>query len=186
MGRQVYVETLIRADLDTVWSYSQDPERHQRWDARFLGIEYLPGTEPQAFRYRTVAGEGVGVAAGERHRPDGTRTSALRFTSWYMTGAGYWRYVPASQGVRFLTGYDYTLRWTVLDVLVRPLIGWATAWSFDRLRIWLEYGVPPERSRRLALWRPGPRTPAARRCPRRPPDRDAARPPSTLERLEVP
>jgi hypothetical protein len=33
----------------------------------------------------------------------------------------------------------------------RPLIGWATAWSFDRLRLWLERGVDPERSTRQAL-----------------------------------
>jgi hypothetical protein len=28
---------------------------------------------------------------------------------------------------------------------------WMTAWSFDRLRLWIEDGVPPERSRRIAL-----------------------------------
>jgi hypothetical protein len=36
MGRGIYVEVLIRSDLDTVWHYSQDPARHQRWDLRFL------------------------------------------------------------------------------------------------------------------------------------------------------
>jgi hypothetical protein len=28
----------------------------------------------------------------------------------------------------------------------RPLMGWATAWSFDRLRLWLEDGQTPEAS----------------------------------------
>jgi len=33
----------------------------------------------------------------------------------------------------------------------RPLIGWATAWSFDCLRLWLETGQRPAVSRWLAL-----------------------------------
>ena len=85
--------------------------------------------------------------------------------SLIRSGSGYWRYEPTSGGVRFLTRYDYETRWGALGALVdrvlfRPLLGWATAWSFDRLRIWLEEGVEPERSRRLAR---------ARRCLRRPP-----------------
>jgi hypothetical protein len=86
-------------------------------------------------------------------------------------------------------------------------MGWATAWSFDRLRIWLEDGIPPERSLRrwaldaglrvvlcatawliipaklaplaavatLAIIRlPARRSvPSARRCLRRPPDRQS-------------
>lgn len=35
--------------------------------------------------------------------------------------------------------------------MFRPLIGWATAWSFDRLRLWIDRGVPPEVSMRMAL-----------------------------------
>jgi uncharacterized membrane protein YphA (DoxX/SURF4 family) len=35
--------------------------------------------------------------------------------------------------------------------MFRPLFGWATAWSFDRLRLWLEDGVAPERSRDQAV-----------------------------------
>src|SRR5215469_8438115 len=31
--------------------------------------------------------------------------------------------------------------------LFRPFLGWATAWSFDRLRVWIEHGIPPEVSR---------------------------------------
>ena len=42
----------------------------------------------------------------------------------------------------------------MVDRLVwRPLMGWATAWSFDGLRMWLERGVPPEVSRRSAVIR---------------------------------
>ena len=67
-------------------------------------------------------------------------------------GAGYWRYVPTVDGVRFITRYDYRPRWGrfgegVDHYLVRPVFGWATAWSFDRLRLWLERGITPERSR---------------------------------------
>ena len=31
------------------------------------------------------------------------------------------------------------------------LLGWATAWSFDRLRLWIERGIPPEVSQDRAL-----------------------------------
>jgi hypothetical protein len=75
--------------------------------------------------------------------------------------------VPTEDGVRFLTQYDYEPRFGVAGravdgLLFRPLLGWATAWSFDRLRLWLEDGIPPERSRLLAR---------ARRCLRKPPPR---------------
>ncbi|MCE7008800.1 hypothetical protein LWC34_39220 [Kibdelosporangium philippinense] len=68
-----------------------------------------------------------------------------------VSGSGYWRYIPTRQGIRFLTGYDYIPRWPTGDRIFRPLMGWATAWSFDRLRIWLEHDIPPERARRLAI-----------------------------------
>ena len=32
-----------------------------------------------------------------------------------------------------------------------PLMGWATAWSFDRLRLWLEEGIDPATSAAQAL-----------------------------------
>ncbi|MGW4566521.1 hypothetical protein ACWEN3_30365, partial [Streptomyces sp. NPDC004561] len=89
-----------------------------------------------------------------------SRISALRFFSTHPLslisgGSGYWRYVPDAHGVRFLTGCDYRPRWgafgAVVDrLLLRPLLRWATAWSFDRLRLWVERGITPERS--LANW----------------------------------
>ena len=162
----LYIETFIRADLEQVWRLTQDPDQHQRWDLRFTRIKYQPGTDPQRFRCAvtvfpglTVSGTGVTVA--ERVMADGSRTSALRFTSSHplsliRDGSGYWRYVPTEDGVRFLTGYHYRPGWRrfgrVAGLLFRPLLGWATAWSFDRLRLWLEDGVPPETSlRRAAL-----------------------------------
>ncbi|MFF9676461.1 hypothetical protein ACF1GS_33030 [Streptomyces eurythermus] len=161
----LYIETHIRADLDDLWARTQDPARHQRWDLRFTQIDHLPRAEgePQRFRYATrvlpfLTVSGTGVAAGEKERADGTRTSALRFSSLHplsliAEGSGYWRYVPDAHGVRFLTGYDYRPRWgrpgALADrLLFRPLMGWATAWSFDRLRLWLERGITPERARR--------------------------------------
>ncbi|MFD3590175.1 hypothetical protein [Streptomyces sp. NPDC058683] len=160
----LYIEAHIRADLDELWARTQDPAQHQRWDLRFTEIDYLPRVpgEPQHFRYATrvlpfLTVAGTGISAGEKERPDGTRTSALRFASPHplsllAEGSGYWRYVPVSDGVRFLTGYDYRPRWGGLGALadrfvLRPLMGWATAWSFDRLRLWLERGITPERAR---------------------------------------
>ncbi|MFC3500566.1 SRPBCC family protein [Micromonospora krabiensis] len=159
--RAIYVETLIDAPVDRVWRATQDPGAHPRWDARFTRIHPVPGTVPTCFRYSTTVLPGVrvagyGVHAGERARPDGTRTSVLRFgsadpRSLIASGSGYWRYVPGPRGVRFLTRYTYLTRWgrpgRLADLAFRPLFGWATAWSFDRLRLWLEHGVPPERAR---------------------------------------
>ncbi|MEW2630925.1 hypothetical protein AB0903_04520 [Streptomyces sp. NPDC048389] len=167
--RRLYVETLIRTDPETLWARTQEPGEHQRWDLRFTEITYLPKAdgEPQRFRYATrlfpsrtprfLTVAGTGTSAGETRRADGTRVSALRFASPHplsllKEGSGYWRYVPVDGGVRFLTGYDYRPRWgrfgRVADRWVfRPLMGWATAWSFDRLRLWCEAGVSPERAR---------------------------------------
>ncbi|GAB2726658.1 hypothetical protein [Streptomyces bullii] len=247
----LYIEARIRADLDELWARTQDPAQHQRWDLRFTEIRHLPCVEgePQRFRYATrvlpfLTVTGTGVSAGEKERPDGTRTSALRFSSPHplsllAEGSGYWRYVPDGDGVRFLTGYDYRPRWGAFGaladrLLLRPFMRWATAWSFDRLRLWLEHGVTPERALRnwltelfvralviiaacrglgvepalglsgplapaaaytcpllltvaipLALFTsPLSRTPAARRCLRRPPTR--VRAPRVLRTLETP
>jgi hypothetical protein len=155
--RGLYIEALIRTDLDSLWRHTQDPAAHARWDARFGKIAFLPGDGPQRLRYATLGVAGTGVCAGERASDNGGRVSALRFASGnalspIRSGSGYWRYVPTPDGIRFITGYDYQPGWGKgADVLMRPFIGWLTAWSFDRLRLWLERGVPPERSRNQAV-----------------------------------
>jgi hypothetical protein len=155
--RQIFVETVIRAPLSDVWRYTREPALHARWDGRFGDISYLPGTRPQQFRYATLGVAGVGVTAAERIGGDGRGTSALTFHSRHplspiRSGTGYWRYEPTPHGVVFRTGYDYRPGWGgAVDLVVRPLLGWLTAWSFDRLRLWLETGVAPEASRNLAL-----------------------------------
>ena len=154
--------------MDDLWTATQDPEQHQRWDVRFGSISYLPREDngPQQFTYATriVPGltvAGTGESLGDRNRADGSHWSGLKFwandrRSLIAAGAGYWRYVPTGDGLRFITRYDYRPRWgrfgeTVDRLLFRSLFGWATAWSFDRLRLWLEDGVPPERSRDQAF-----------------------------------
>lgn len=169
MGKPIYVEIAIRAPLDELWRRTQSPDLHQRWDLRFTRIDYLPRpdpAQPQRFLYETRIGFGLGVSGegesvGERDLPDGTRTSALRFwsedpKSLIGEGSGYWKYVPDGPSVRFLTRYDYAPRFGPpgrwLDALLfRPLLGWATAWSFDRLRLWLERGLEPDAALRQAL-----------------------------------
>ena len=137
---------------------------------------------------------GTGISLGERRRADGTRTSALRFTtcdrlSPLGDGRGYWRYVPTPAGVRFLTGYDYRPGWgRVADAIgIRRLLGWMTAWSFDRLRIWAETGQPPEAWPLGRSSPSGARPPRASRC-RRQPMRGHAMDdsPSTLDTLAAP
>jgi hypothetical protein len=180
--QMLYIETVIRAPQAQVWRHTREPAAHERWDLRFSRIEpYGPGGR---FRYATrmlpwLTVAGCGVTAGERHRPDGTAVSVLRFASpdprsLIRSGAGFWRYLPTDAGVRFLTGYEYAPGWgrlgSVADWAFRPLFGWATAWSFDRLRLWLEQGTPPEHSRNQALAEVAARLGcvvwAARGCPR--------------------
>lgn len=165
----IYVETFIRQSLDTVWAHTQEPALHERWDLRFSEIRYLPradDTEPQRFLYATRIGFGLairgeGESMGARHTENGHATSALRFSSEHplsliREGSGYWKYIPERDGVRFLTWYDYRTRFGLLGTIAdrvafRPLMGWATAWSFDRLRLWLEEGTHPTVALRLAL-----------------------------------
>ncbi len=198
---EIYVEIEIRASMDRVWELTQNPSLHSRWDARFTSItptEQLPGGGHR-FRYElrsplhTIAGTGTSI--GERIRPDGSRTSALRFTtadrlSPLGDGRGYWRYLPSGDGVTFLTGYDYAPGWgRLLDgILLRRLIGWMTAFSFDRLRLWAETGTEPEA---WPLWsaawfwrRDRPRAGRCRRVPRRGGAMDDA--PATLDGLDAP
>lgn len=197
----IFVEIDIRSTMDRVWELTQDPESHPRWDVRFTSITPTGDLAGGGYRFRyerripmhTIVG--TGTSLGERSRPDGACTSALKFTtqdrlSPLGDGRGYWRYVPTATGVTFLTGYDYEPGWgPLLDRLfIRRLVGWATAWSFDRLRIWAETGVEPERWPLwsvLQFWRAGrPRASRCRRTPRRGRPMDAA--PATLGTLEAP
>jgi hypothetical protein len=165
----IYVEILIRSDLDQLWSQTQIPELHEAWDLRFSKIRYLPrasDTEPQRFDYITRIGLGSeicgqGESTGNREDATGIRTSALRFwsadrKSLIEEGSGYWKYIPTEGGIRFLTWYDYRTRFGAIGrsvdrVLFRRLLGWATAWSFDRLRLGLEEGLDPRAVFRFAL-----------------------------------
>ena len=165
----IYVEILVRAPMDELWAHTQTPSLHQRWDVRFSEIEYLPKplqTAPQRFRYTTRVGFGFAVSGdgetiGERHLADGSRSSALKFGSaqpaaLIREGSGYWKYIPTGDGIRFLTWYDYRTRFGAAGALFdrwifRPLLGWATAWSFDRLRLWLEKRIRPEDALRQML-----------------------------------
>jgi hypothetical protein len=165
----IYVEIVIANDVDEIWRRTQVPGLHELWDLRFTGIKYLPKPsedEPQRFLYSTRIGFGLdirgeGESTGAKEAATGIRTSALKFwssdpKSLIKEGSGYWRYLPTQNGTRFLTWYDYRTRFGALGRLIdrlffRPLIGWATAWSFDRLRLWIERGIPPQASFRFAL-----------------------------------
>lgn len=233
MSGQISVESIVQAEKDVLWQRTQDAAEHTRWDLRFTRItDVTAQTEgaPRSFSYELrlpglVVG-GTGTSVGERRRPDGTLTSALRFASPHplslvRSGSGWWRTVPTEHGTRFLTGYDYTPGWGRPGAVVdragfRALVGWMTAYSFDRLRLWLDEGVAPDVAARrwaldtglratavaVAARRRGPLgvallalaalapdvpgTPRARRCLRTPPDPLARTAPSTLATLEEP
>ena len=162
-GKPLYVEAHIRASMERVWELSQNPEKHPRWDLRFSRIIPLDqGEQGQVrFRYEFLlpfhAIRGTGTSLGHRHRADGQATSVLKFDtadslSPIGPGSGYWRYIPTSCGLRFVTGYNYRpgmgLVGKAVDVrLIRPALGWATAISFDRLRLWAETDLDPRTAR---------------------------------------
>ena len=85
----IYVELRIRSTLEEIWRLTQRPEVHERWDLRFTRIHYLPRPDPglpQQFLYETRIGfglaiRGTGESVGTRNLPDGSATSALRFSS---------------------------------------------------------------------------------------------------------
>lgn len=146
--------------MESIWNASQRPELHEQWDLRFSSITYLPKekNKPQEFVYSRTVGplikiEGWGKSVGTFHKEDGTRSSSLHFGTdqWISPireGRGYWKYEPQEDGVKFLTQYDYDANFgrvgKVIDTFIfRPLIGWATALSFDVLKRWLETGEAP-------------------------------------------
>jgi hypothetical protein len=164
----IYVEITIEGSLDEIWRLTQTPDLHARWDLRFTEIDYLARAspnDPQEFIYATRIGaglkiEGRGQTIATRTTESSERTSSLKFWSddWkslISEGSGYWKYIPQPRAVRFLTLYSYRVRFGAVGEVVdrfifRPLMGWATAWSFDRLRLWVESGIPPEAALRSA------------------------------------
>jgi hypothetical protein len=162
--RPLYIETKINCDFDTLWTNTQDPSIHQQWDLRFTEIEYLPKndpTDPQKFLYSTKVGfgikvDGIGESVATKTKDNGESTSVLKFSSdsrisLIKEGSGYWKYVPEADGIKFFTGYDYKKRWGLFGKLIdkfvfRPLMIWATAWSFDCLKNWIEKGLHPKQA----------------------------------------
>lgn len=158
--KPIYVEVPIKTTIEKVWNASQQPELHEQWDLRFSSITYLPKVEgeSQKFIYSRTAGpflkvKGWGKSIGVSHQIGGPRSSSLHFgtdqlLSPIREGRGYWKYEPQEDSVKFLTQYDYDVNFgqagKIADKLVfRPLIGWATALSFDVLKRWLEKGEAP-------------------------------------------
>ena len=156
----IYVEIDMDCELEEVWNASQQPDLHSQWDVRFSSINYLPKKdgEPQTFTYmRKVAPfitvKGWGKSVGSRSVAGGSHSSSLHFGTdqWFSPikeGKGYWKYIPKEDGVTFLTQYDYEPNFSGVGKLAdaiafRPLIGWATALSFDVLKRWLEKGEVP-------------------------------------------
>lgn len=157
--KPIYVEIPIKAEMDHLWTATQDPNLHTQWDLRFTSISYMPKEEgePQLFSYKTNIGvvtiEGWGKSAGVHDSKDGSRTSSLHFgtdqkISIIREGRGYWKYKPSNNSITFLTQYDYKVNFGIVGEIVdrlffRPMIGWGTALSFDVLRRWLEDDETP-------------------------------------------
>ncbi|MGF2716699.1 DoxX-like family protein [Bacillus cereus] len=163
MGKKkpIYVATEMNTTMEKLWAYTQEPDIHTEWDARFTEISYLEKKEgePQKFLYKTKIGFGLEIAGegesiGEIRKETGERISSLKFwtdnkPSLIQIGRGYWMYTPNGEHIHFETQYDYDTRFgrigNVIDSYIfRPLLGWATAWSFDALKLWLEKGLHPK------------------------------------------
>ncbi|CAG9614104.1 hypothetical protein BACCIP111899_03331 [Bacillus rhizoplanae] len=158
--KPIYVQTEIETTMNELWKYTQDPKIHTEWDARFTEISYLERKEgePQRFLYKTKIGFGLEIAGegesiGELQKEGGERISSLKFwtdskLSLIAVGRGYWKYTPNENKIHFETQYDYETRFgnigkSIDSYIFRPLLGWATAWSFDALKLWLEKGFHP-------------------------------------------
>src|SRR5690242_12806227 len=84
----IYVETRIQGQLADLWEKTQDPQLHQRWDARFSSIKRLSRDNElpsETFHYSTRMGFGISIAGegetiGLRDQSDRC-TSSLRFWS---------------------------------------------------------------------------------------------------------
>ncbi len=156
----IYVEIEMDSDMETIWKYTQQPELHEQWDLRFSTITYNEKEtedEPQTFTYTTnvmpgISVSGWGVSKGAHEKESGIKTSSLHFGTEQLIspiaeGKGYWQYIPHNNGVTFLTQYDYEVRFGILgrlaDLMFKPIMGWATALSFDVLKRWIETGEPP-------------------------------------------
>ena len=175
-ARQIYVEIPVAASMERLWHLSQDTTLHPQWDLRFTAIRPTSadsdGTQRFGYEFRlpfhTI--RGTGTSLGTRTGGNGHATSVLKFTtgdplSPIGPGAGYWRYLPYDGGVRFITGYTYQPGWGPLgkildDRLIRPALGWATAVSFDRLRLWAEQDIQPAAARSAWLTDSAARTAA--------------------------
>ncbi|MES5894771.1 MULTISPECIES: DoxX-like family protein [Bacillus cereus group] len=161
MKRPIYVATEMKTTMEKLWEYTQEPDLHTEWDARFTEISYLEKKEgePQKFLYKTKIGFGLEIAGegesiGEIRKETGERISSLKFwtdnkLSLIQIGRGYWKYTLNGEHIHFETQYDYDTRFgrigNVIDSYVfRPLLGSATAWSFDALKLWLEKGLHPK------------------------------------------
>lgn len=161
--REIYVETNIKAPIEKVWEYTQNPALHEQWDIRFSSITYKPkvDNEPQKFTYtRSIAFglkiSGWGKSVGEHQKADGTKSSSLHFgtkqkLSPIKEGRGYWQYIPSKNvdETIFLTSYHYTANFGVIGslfdrMIFKPLMGWGTALSFDVLKRWLEKNELPK------------------------------------------
>ncbi|MER2000237.1 MAG: DoxX-like family protein [Lysinibacillus sp.] len=159
--KPIYVEIDIDCPIEKAWQYTQQPDLHAQWDLRFSSITYNEKQhedDPQSFTYTTkvvpgISVSGWGASIGTNEKSSGVKTSSLHFgtpqlISPIKEGRGYWQYVPRAKGITFLTQYDYDTRFgrlgKLFDQLFRPLIGWATALSFDVLARWLETGESPK------------------------------------------
>ncbi|MCY7826606.1 hypothetical protein P8879_04180 [Bacillus spizizenii] len=167
--KSIYVEIEMRSDLDKLWAYTQNPSLHKEWDLRFSNITYLHRQpyEKQKFLYETRIGfglkvSGTGETVGVFDKCSSERVSSLAFGSDHplsliQHGSGYWKYIQRDNGkLTFLTQYQYKTayglpgRW-IDRLLFRPLLGWATAWSFDVLRLWIEQNKHPKYFIRSAI-----------------------------------
>jgi hypothetical protein len=169
-GRKIVVETLIPAPVDRVWSATQDPAQHERWDIRFTRITYESGIDPRGFhsmRYETRLGfglrvEGFGNYLSSRPPPVEPAVSTFEFDSrdWkslITRGRGVWHYRSQGSATLFRTVFDYDVRhgcigyW--IDRLVfRRVMQLATEWGFETLRQWCS-GDEGALARRASRWR---------------------------------
>ncbi len=85
--RPIYVATKMNTTMGKLWEYTQEPDIHTEWDARFTEISYLEKKEgePQKFLYKTKIGFGFEIAGEGESIGEIRKDILMQLCNWMET-----------------------------------------------------------------------------------------------------